>query len=267
MTSRISEAIVIVGLGEMGELFASGFLKKGYPVFPVLRGTDWSKLPSIVPEPSLVLMAVGETQLDDVLKRLPMPWRKVTALLQNELLPCHYQHHGLIDPTIITVWFDKKKGRPSISVLPTVISGPKATLIQEALEKVEVPSRIVPLEQQLFEMIRKNLYILTINIGGIVAGGSVSFLWSKHRELAEGIASDILSIQEALVAEPLPREALLNGMVEGFEGDPEHVCMGRSAPDRLRRALSNARTYGLSTPWLDQVESGMKPASSKDGSD
>jgi hypothetical protein len=267
MTFRISEAMVIVGLGEMGELFASGFLKAGYPVFPVSRETDWFTLQSIVPAPSLVLMAVGETQLDDVLKRLPLPWRKVTALLQNELLPCHYLHHGIIDPTIITVWFDKKKGRPSVSVLPTVISGPKATLIQEVLEKVEVASRIVPLEQQLFEMIRKNLYILTINIGGIVAGGSVSSLWSKHRELAEGIASDILSIQEALVGKPLPREALLKGMVEGFEGDPEHLCMGRSAPDRLRRALSNARTLGLSTPWLDQVESRMNPASSRDESD
>ncbi len=265
MTFHTSEAIVIVGLGEMGELFASGFLKAGYPVIPVLRNTDGSKLHSMAPSPSLVLIAVGEAQLDDVLQRLPTPWREVTALLQNELLPGQYQPHALIDPTIITVWFDKKKGRPSVSVLPTVLSGPKATLIQQALEHMDVPSRIVPEAQQLFEMIRKNLYILTINIGGIVAGGSVSSLWSQHRELAEGVASDILSIQEALVGEALPRAALIDGMVEGFEGDPQHVCMGRSAPERLRRARVHAESLGLSTPWLDQIASRLKPTTSRDG--
>ena len=29
--------IVIVGIGEMGELFADGLLKSGHPVYPVLR--------------------------------------------------------------------------------------------------------------------------------------------------------------------------------------------------------------------------------------
>ncbi len=30
--------VVIVGLGEMGSVFARGFLRAGYPVVPVVRG-------------------------------------------------------------------------------------------------------------------------------------------------------------------------------------------------------------------------------------
>ena len=266
-TFQSPHAIVIVGLGEMGELFATGFLKAGYPVIPVLRDTDYSKLQSLTPTPSLVLIAVGEAQLDEVLTRLPHGWRRVTALVQNELLPCHYRHHALIDPTIITVWFDKKKGRPSVSVLPSVISGPKASLIQQSLDQVGVPSRMVAEELQLFEMIRKNLYILTINIAGIVSGGSVSHLWSSHRELLEGFAFDVLTVQEGLVGETLPREALFKGMIEGFEGDPDHLCLGRSAPDRLRRVLIQARTLRLQTPTLDQVALTLKEPFIEDGPD
>ena len=32
--------VVLIGIGEMGAVFARGFLRAGYPVYPVTRQTD-----------------------------------------------------------------------------------------------------------------------------------------------------------------------------------------------------------------------------------
>ena len=38
----MSKIIVIIGMGELGELFPRGFLKLGHPVYPVLRNMQLS---------------------------------------------------------------------------------------------------------------------------------------------------------------------------------------------------------------------------------
>lgn len=245
--------LVIIGMGEMGDLFARGFLKCGHPVYPILRGMEVSAMVDVIPEPELVLVAVGETELHPVLQSLPPAWRGRLALLQNELLPHDWLQHEISDPTVIVVWFDKKKGRPFMVVLPTPVSGPKASLIIGALQAIEVPCREIPAEELLYELVRKNLYILTINIAGIRTGGTVSELWTDHRELAKEVAQEILDVQECLTQSKLPRERLMAGMLEGFAGDPQHICRGRSAPVRLQRALKLAHEAGISTPVLQEI--------------
>ncbi len=251
--------VVIIGMGEMGELFARGLLKSGHPVYPILRGMDLRSAASELPEPELILVAVGENDLHPILTALPAPWRGRLGLLQNELLPPDWRRHGIEDPTVIVVWFDKKKGRPFVPVLPTPVAGPKARLIIQALDAIEVPCHEIPPGELLYELARKNLYILTINIAGIKMrpGGTVGELWRHHRALAEAVAGEILDIQEWLAQTPLPRERLMAGMLEGFDGDPEHICMGRTAPARLQRALKFAAQAGISTPTLREIADGM----------
>lgn len=249
----MKKPVVIIGMGEMGDLFAQGFLKTGHPVYPILRGMEMAAMAREMPEPELVLVAVGENDLDPVLETLPPVWHGRLGLLQNELLPRDWQRHGISDPTVIVVWFDKKKGRPFVAVLPTPICGPKASLIARALQAIEVPCHEIPAEELLYELVRKNLYILTINIAGIRAGGTVSELWANHRALAEAVAREILDIQEWLTQAELPRERLMAGMLEGFAGDPNHICTGRTAPMRLQRALKHAREAGISTPVLQEI--------------
>ena len=260
----MKKPVIIIGMGEMGELFARGFLKLGFPVYPVLRGQDLEAVATEVPDPAVVLVAVGENDLDAVLSDLPASWRSSLALLQNELMPRDWLRHGLIDPTVIVVWFDKKKGRPFVSVLPTPAAGPHAGLIIQSLRVIDVPSWEIPESELLYQMVRKNLYILTINIAGIRSGGTVSQLWQHHRELAEGIAGEVLDLQEWLAGQSLPRERLMAGMLEGFEGDPQHICTGRSAPVRLQRARRFASESGIATPWMDGIAADLA-ASQKAG--
>jgi len=121
---------------------------------------------------------------------------------------------------------------------------------------LDIPATIMENEATLlFELVLKNLYILTTNIAGLEAGSNVQQLWLKHNELACEVAGDVLDIQEYLSGEKLNRTALIEGMLRAFDGDPEHGCMGRSAPARLQRALSMADEAGLDIPTLRRIAS------------
>ncbi|NNF95746.1 MAG: hypothetical protein HKM94_02315, partial [Halobacteria archaeon] len=104
-----------------------------------------------------------------------------------------------------------------------------------------------------FELVRKNVYILTANIAGLVIGGTVDDLWFKHEDLARQIANEVMDIQAWLVGHHLERERLIEGIVEGIKGDLQHKCMGRSAPGRLARAIQYADQAELKVPKLREI--------------
>lgn len=238
----------------MGGVFARGLLRAGYPVYPVNRGTDLDATARALPSPELVLVAVAENDLHAVLERMPVTWHARVALLQNELLPADWRQYGFTQPTVICVWFEKKQGRDVKVLIPSPVFGPGAGVLRESLVQLDIPVRLLDSGAELqFELVRKNVYILTTNCAGLVTGGTVSELWANHRELAEGVAREVIGIQETLVGEALPADRLIAGMLEAFDGDPEHGCTGRSAPARLARAIRQADAAGLAVPRLREI--------------
>ena len=251
----MQKPVVLMGIGEIGGVFARGFLRTGHAVFPVTRSTPMREAVETVTDPALVLVAVAEADLNDSLDRLPGRWRDKAGLLQNELLPADWESHGLTDPTVVSVWFEKKKGQDSKVLLPSPVYGPQADLLHDALAAVDIPARILTSrEQLLFELVRKNVYILTTNIAGLVTGGTVAELWQHHQKLALEVAEEVIRIQEHLTGVALARDRLIAGMVEAFNADPDHKCMGRTAPARLIRALAHADQAGLSVPRLREIQ-------------
>jgi hypothetical protein len=246
--------IVLVGVGEMGGVFARGFLKAGHPVVPVVRGFTLGEARNHVPDPAAVVLAVGEKDLRPVLEDVPEEWRDRLVLLQNELLPRDWEERGIESPTVISVWFEKKHPLDFKEIIPSPVHGPRAGLIQSALKSLGINCKILKTaDELLFELVVKNLYILTVNIAGIKCGGAVGELWSEHRDLACAVAADVLDIQFALCGRELDRAALVRGMVDAFDGDPAHQCRGRSAPARLRRALEQAGKFGLPAVTLKSI--------------
>jgi hypothetical protein len=253
--------VVVVGLGEMGSVFARAFLRLGHPVYPVTRDSRMRKLAKELPDPKLVLLAIGEKDLVPLLETVPRAWSKKLVLLQNELLPKDYRH--LSKPTVISVWFEKKKGQDSKVIIPSPAYGPRAKLLAKALATLDIPVKVVERHRDmLHELVVKNLYILTTNIAGLRTGGTVGQLWSDHQETARSVAEDVIALQEALTETRFDRAQLLAAMVQAFEGDPEHRCMGRSAPARLRRALAHAERLGVATPTLNAIAHEQTPGPS-----
>ena len=255
----MKQAVVLIGLGEMGGVFARGLLRAGHPVYPVARDTDINKLAQEIPDPYLVLVAVGENDLHPALQNIPDNWKDKLGLLQNELLPRDWQQHTINNPTVISVWFEKKKGQDAKVLIPSPVFGPRAVLLTTALQSLDIPAcEVASAEALEYELVRKNVYILTTNISGLVCGGTVNDLWTTHQDLAREVASEVMDIQAWLVGHSVERERLIEGLVEGIQGDLEHMCMGRSAPGRLARAIGFADEAGLSVPKLREIHAAQK---------
>ena len=251
----MKKPVVIIGIGEIGGVFARGLLRSGHPLLPVNRNDDIDQAAKQYPNPEAVLLTVAEKDLHLALEGMPEAWRDRLCLVQNELLPRDWQQYGIQNPTVISVWFEKKPGMDVKPVVASPVFGPHAELLYQALEALAIPvDRIDSMENLLFELVRKNLYILTTNIAGLVVGGNVAELWQNHRTLAIEVAEDVLAIQSYLTAKKLDNKALIAAMLVAFDGDPEHGCTGRSAPARLQRALQLADEADLEVKTLRRIQ-------------
>ena len=249
----MSKSVVVVGLGEMGSVFARGFLRLGYTVHPVIRDMDMQAVADEVSAPELVIIAVGEANLREQLSKIPDAWKDRLVLLKNELLPADWLQFNL-DPTVISVWFEKKRGQDSKVIIPSPVYGKHAQLVADALASINIATTVLADEAELLhELVLKNVYILTTNIAGLEVGGNVGQLWDEHNSVANMVASDVIRLQEVLTGNTLDHTALIDGMVNAFDGDREHMCMGRSAPVRLQRALVLAAENDLSLQMLERI--------------
>ncbi|MCF6298475.1 MAG: hypothetical protein L3J01_01195 [Thiomicrorhabdus sp.] len=250
----MKDPIIVIGLGELGSVFARGFLKLGYPVQGINRTMSMQAVAQDIPTPTAVLVSVGEADLPNVLATLPKEWKDNLILLQNELLPRDWKAAKIEEPTVISVWFEKKKGMDSKVVIPTPVYGKHKKLVFDALATLDLPSFIIDSKEELiYELVRKNLYILTTNIAGLKVGGNVEQLAQQHPELMQAVANDVLDIQDWLTEQTNDRSQLMEGLMEAFNGDPQHGCMGRSAPARLARAITLADQAKLSVPTLREI--------------
>ena len=246
--------VVIIGLGEIGGVFARGFLRAGIAVYPVIRTMNIKQAAQSMANPDLVVLAVAEKDLHPCLEMIPPQWRSKLVLLQNELLPRDWKMHDLENPTVISVWFEKKKGQDVKVLIPSPVYGPGAGMIRNALDSIGIPVKVVQNAEALeHELVLKNVYILTTNIAGLECGGTVETLWQEHNALARIVANEVMDIQAWLTGKELDRAKLIEGFVEAINGDLQHQCMGRSAPARLARALNIADEAGLAVPKLREI--------------
>ena len=250
----MNQPVVIIGIGELASVFARGFLRKGHPVFPITRHMDTSVALQTVPDPILVLVAVAEKDFAELMAKIPSAWHDRIGLLQNELLPADWQAYNITNPTVISVWFEKKKCQDYKVLIPSPVYGPGADLIADSLEHLDIPcKRLSSPEALVIELVIKNIFVLTINIAGLVTGGTTGTLWSEHTELARTVADEVIDLQEWMTGQTFQRDQLIDGMVKGINGDPHHKCTGRSAPDRLKRVIELSDRANLAIPKIREI--------------
>ena len=252
--------VVVIGLGQIGGCLAEGLARAGHPVVPLRRGDDVKRVAHEVPEPGLALVTVAEDDLDGALLTLPATWRPCVGLVQNELVPACWERHALTHPTVAVLWFERKGGGRPRPLLPTFLHGPAWETLAEALDGLGLPWKHLEDAGALREeLVRKNLYILTTNLGGLATGATtVGMLWRDHRAQTIQIASEILTLQAAAAGGGLDRVALLRGLDEAIDADPEHGARGRTAPRRLERVLEQARALEIPVPRLQEIAAALR---------
>ncbi len=252
----MKKPIIVLGIGELGSVFARAFLKNNHPVYPITRKTDIDELAATI-DPELILVCTGEADLQTALETIPAHWKDRVAMMQNELLPRDWENHNFINPSVISVWFEKKKGMDSKVLISSPVFGTKAQILADSLALIDIPAHVLANETDLlFELVLKNLYILTTNIAGLAieAGATVDDLRNNHRQLMRNVSKDILSLQTQLTGQTFNEAELEKSMIKAFEGDLAHGCMGRSAPARLDRALELAKEFNLDMPTLKKIK-------------
>jgi ketopantoate reductase len=245
---------LVVGMGQLGAVFALGLLRRGYSVTPVLRTSVPDTILTRPLQPSVCVIAVAEDDLTNVLDGWARRYAEHWVLVQNELRPSEWERRGLSTPTVAVVWFEKKSGREVRPIVSTPVHGPHAATIVEALTALGIPAHIEPdREQLLFELCLKNLYILSMNSAGLVFPSDVGTIWYEHRAYLDQICAEVLELEAAQMQRNLPTQSLCIELERIISADPRHVAAGRSALARLNRAVRTAKRLGIRTPTLDEI--------------
>jgi ketopantoate reductase len=251
----VKQPIIVIGLGQIGAVFAKGFLRIGHPVYPIIRGDSLVDAIKRTPDPIMVLVAVREEDLQPVLNQVPPAWHKHIALIQNELVPSVWEDAGIQTPTVVTVWFEKRKGKAPNAYFPSMIYGPQADLIANVFDKLNLPFEIIKDEQEMiFELVRKNLYLISKNILGLALEGTVGEIWEQNRELFEKVADEVFLIQCDLVGFNLDKQRLFSRLAKDIETLPDAGTTGSSAAARLERMLQHATSTALDVPTLQEIQ-------------
>ncbi|MFN7702717.1 MAG: hypothetical protein ACK6CU_05090 [Deltaproteobacteria bacterium] len=250
--------ILLVGPGQLGRVIAGGLVACSVSVDPVRRGEAIAP----GPEHDLVIVAVGENELAGVLHSIPPTHHARVVLLQNELVPASWERSGIESPTVLVVWFEKKKGRPIQVVRRTEIAGLHAGLFVRALEAMGVPAEEIPKDALAGALVTKNLYIVGANAMGLAVAGTTGELASTHRVRTDRVLREVLAIERSRLDSNgslrgrIDDEDMIARTFEAFLADPQHGTVGRTAKERLARARERAKHAGLVTPELDASAAG-----------
>jgi ketopantoate reductase len=245
---------LVVGMGEIGSVFALGLLRRGYTVVPILRSTPVETILARPSNPSLCVVAVAEDDLDHVLDGWARRYADRWVLMQNELRPSEWERRGLDTPTVAVVWFEKKPGREPHTIVSTPVHGPHAQVVISALSSLGLPVHHEPdREQLLFELCLKNLYILSMNFAGLEYPTDVGTIWHEHRPYLDQICIEVLELEAAQMQRNLPTQSLCIELERVIMADPRHVAAGRNALARLHRSRRTAKRLGIVTPTLDAI--------------
>ncbi|MCH2108415.1 MAG: hypothetical protein MK135_03740 [Polyangiaceae bacterium] len=265
----MKEIVITIGLGQLGRLFSEAFLLSGCVVLPVRRQDSIADAahaaralqPSNANRPPIWLVAVGEDDLQDVLKELPPEASGRVLLIQNELRPEQWSDLQL-NPTLAIIWFEKKGKKAPHIVLPSVISGPLAPIVHNALKTLDLDARELPEHDEaklIHELILKNLYILCLNFAGLAGAKTAASLLDAQQGTLKKIFDEVLHLEKAAFARthpttPIQPNLLWTDLQKALQADPDHGCAGRSAPRRLERTLDLARALHLQIPQLNLLQ-------------
>lgn len=243
---------VVVGLGQLGELYAGGALRAGWRVQAVRRGDDPRRVIDTHPG-APVLVSVGEPDLMAVLSAIPTERRPDVILLQNDLFPSDWQH--FVDaPTVAVVWLNRKKGAPPQVARPTTLYGRHAAAMVEVHTRLDLSAEVLPDDGALGrELVAKFAFIVAVNGLGVAEDRTVGEWRRRDPDTVARLVDEGLRLGIARLGRPIDEASARRAIDEAMAALEDMPVRGRSAPTRVQRALSLARELSVPMPGLSAL--------------
>jgi hypothetical protein len=245
--------LVVFGLGELGQLYGAAALRAGMRVTPITRGSDPARVLAGLAADVPILIAVGESAIDEILGSLPEERASAPIVLQNDLFPSRWERHGL-HPTVLVAWLLKKRGTPLTVARPSPVYGPHQALMLQLHELLGVPSVALTTDAQLRQaLVEKYAFILGINALGVLRDRTLAGWLQEDPVRVQALADEAATLGAALCEIEVDRAACARAVDEALRALGTMSARGRTAPERVRRALAQARERGLSLPELERA--------------
>ncbi|MET0343265.1 MAG: hypothetical protein ABW252_19810 [Polyangiales bacterium] len=245
--------LVIWGVGELGRLYGGAALRAGVRVTPITRESDPARVLAGLARDVPILVAVGESSLDEVLAALPQERATAPILLQNDLFPSRWTAHRL-EPTVIVAWLLKKRGTELTVARSSPVFGRHAALVLALHEALGAPAHELPSASALNQaLIEKYAFILGINALGLTRDRTLSGWMQEDPLRVRALTTEAATLGAALCGSEVERAAADRAIEEAWRALGTMSARGRTAGARVRRALTQAHDLGLRLPELERA--------------
>jgi hypothetical protein len=245
--------LVIIGIGELGKLLGAGALRVGVRVTPVTRTMHIETVLKEIAPRTPILVSVGERALPELLATLPAAHRESVVLLQNELFPSIYRAAQL-RPSVLVPWVMQKPGMPTLVARPSPIYGGQADLFAEIFSALSIAHLRIANEGALAQaLVDKYTFILTINALGLSTDRTLGMWLQEDPAQVWDICSEASRLGEALVEAPIDAAQAQHATQEAMVALSHVPARGRSARERVDRALGHARRLKLSLSAIARI--------------
>lgn len=243
----------VVGLGQLGQMYAGALLNQGYRVTPVVRATPRPLELGLAPE-APVLVSVGEDALDAALSELVAAGLgQRVMLLQNELFPATWKKHPTAHPTVMVVWTNRKKGVPLVGA-PTRVFGPLADLVVRMHAALEIPCEVLPDEHALnTELCAKYAFIVAVNALGVSEPRTLQEWMEAEPQTVGRVLQDAVSLSAVRVDASVDVEEARRRAHSAMVALASIPSRGRTSWARMERAAAVSQEQHLPVPALRRL--------------
>lgn len=254
MTLPAPRELGVIGIGQLGQLYAGGALRLGLRVTPLLRGQDRPAFYDALPPGTPLLLSLPEDALAGEVAQVPAARKDDVVLVQNELFPTQWRALGLANPTVLTVWLSKKKSRPVEVARATLAHGPFARLFVQIHEALGLPARVATDESELLQdIVAKYVFILTINALGLVENLTLGEWLKRDPEGVRALIAEAARLGSWHAGQEVPPERLTPAVLAAMEALHGYPARGRSAGERLARAQRDLAEATIAAPRLLEI--------------
>ena len=245
--------LVICGVGELGKLLATAALRRGIRVTPITREQRADEQLGQIAPGTPLLVSVGEHDLPAALRSLPPAHTGRVILLQNELFPSSWQAHGLA-PSVLVPWLLQKRGMPTQIARPTPLFGAESALLRELCDAIAVPTVQLHDEAALAQaLVDKYVFVLSINALGLAVDRTLGLWLQEDPAQVWNVLEEAARLGEALVGRPIDHTKSHAAAAEAMRALSQIPARGRTAGERVTRALDHAARLGVAVPQLARI--------------